>query len=136
MSPFSVYLSELRIRHGLRQTKLAALLGYEQGYISALELGTKSPSNEEFLARLIQAFKMTSQEQAELALAVKQSQLRYTLPRDIPPDAFRFFSEVYEKIDRLAKPQWEALRAIASIDIPQQEECPVPVNTKETEVPM
>lgn len=73
MSPFSVYLSELRIRHGLRQTKLAALLGYEQGYISALELGTKGPSNEEFLARLVQVFKLTDQEQAELALAVKQS---------------------------------------------------------------
>jgi len=92
MSPFSVYLAELRIRHGLRQTKLAALLGYEQGYISALELGTKSPSNEEFLSRLVQTFKMTSQEQAELALAVRQSQLRYTLPRDVPPEAFRFCS--------------------------------------------
>ncbi|WP_374361008.1 helix-turn-helix domain-containing protein [Pseudoduganella danionis] len=136
MSPFSVYLSELRIRHGLRQTKLAALLGYEQGYISALELGTKGPSNEEFLARLVQVFRLTDQEQAELALAVKQSQVRYTLPRDIPPEAFRFFAEVYEKIERLAQPQWQAMRAIASLDVPAREERAVLTNIKETEAPM
>lgn len=136
MSPFSVYLSELRIRHGLRQTKLAALLGYEQGYISALELGTKSPSNVEFLSRLIQTFKMTSHEQAELALAVRQSQLRYTLPRDVPPEAFRFCSKLWEKIDRIPQPQWQAMLAILSLEVPPREDCLVPMNTKETEAQM
>lgn len=136
MSPFSVYLSELRIRHGLRQTKLAALLGYEQGYISALELGTKSPSNEEFLSRLVQTFRMTGQEQAELTLAVKQSQLRYTLPRDVPPEAFRFCSKLWEKIDRLTQPQWQAMLAVLSLEVPPREDCRALVNTTETEVQM
>lgn len=136
MSPFSVYLSELRIRHGLRQTKLAELLGYEQGYISALELGTKNPSNEEFLAKLVQTFEMTSQEQAELAIAVKESQVRYTLPRDVPPEAFRFCSHNREKIDRLPQTQWQVMLGLLNLEVPSKESRLLSVKTKETEAQM
>lgn len=136
MSPFSVYLSELRIRHGLRQTKLAELLGYEQGYISALELGTKNPSNEEFLAKLVQTFEMTSQEQAELAIAVKESQVRYTLPRDVPPEAFRFCSQLWEKIDRLPQTQWQVMLGLLNLEVPSKESRLLSVKTKETEAQM
>ena len=43
MSPFSQLLAETRRRHGLRQIDLAELLGYEQTYLSALEVGAKGP---------------------------------------------------------------------------------------------
>lgn len=137
MSPFSVYLSELRNRFGLRQTKLAEMLGYEQSYISGLELGTKSPSNQEFLARLTRAFKLTDQEQAELARVVKQSQQRFVLPRDVPPEAFRLCSELWDKIDRLPLAQLQAMRALLSLDVPMIDlQLPEKVGAKETEVHM
>ncbi|MBV7539401.1 helix-turn-helix domain-containing protein [Duganella sp. sic0402] len=137
MSPFSVYLSELRNRFGLRQTKLAEMLGYEQSYISGLELGTKSPTNEEFLTRLIRAFKMTAQEQDELAKVVKQSQQRFVLPREVHPDAFRLCSELWDKIDRIPLPQLQAIRALLSLDVPMIDlQLPEKVGSKETEAQM
>ncbi|WP_310317448.1 helix-turn-helix domain-containing protein [Paraburkholderia terricola] len=50
-TPFAVFLRGLRLRSALSQTDLAKKLGYEQAYVSALELGTKPPSTE-FLERL------------------------------------------------------------------------------------
>lgn len=41
MSPFSQFLHDLRMRRRLRQADLADLLGYEQSYISALEVGLR-----------------------------------------------------------------------------------------------
>ena len=55
MSPFSHFLHELRLRLEIRQADLAKLVGYEQSYISALEVGLKGPPTQEFITRLIQA---------------------------------------------------------------------------------
>jgi len=53
MSPFSHFLHELRMRLEIRQAELAELVGYEQSYISALEVGLKGPPTQEFITRLI-----------------------------------------------------------------------------------
>lgn len=137
MSPFSVYLLDLRNRFGLRQTKLAEMLGYEQSYISGLELGTKNPSNQEFIARLSSAFKMTTQEQEELAKVVKQSQQRFVIPREAHPEAFRFCSELWDKIDRIPLPQLQAIRAVLNLDVPMNGlQLPERNDSKETEAQM
>lgn len=60
MSPFADFLHELRMRHGIRQTELAQILGYEQGYLSALELDKKGPPTQEFIQKLINRFKLTT----------------------------------------------------------------------------
>ena len=52
MSPFSRLLAETRRRHGLRQIDLAEMLGYEQAYLSALEVGAKGPPGAEIVERL------------------------------------------------------------------------------------
>ena len=52
MSPFSRYLVDLRRRLGVRQGELADLLGYDQSYLSALEIGQKGPPTPEFVDRL------------------------------------------------------------------------------------
>lgn len=137
MSPFSVYLLDLRNRFGLRQTKLAEMLGYEQSYISGLELGTKNPSNQEFIARLSSAFKMTTQEQEELAKIVKQSQQRFVLPREVHPEAFRLCSELWDKIDRIPLPQLQAIRAVLNLNVPMNGlQLPERDGSKETEAQM
>ena len=137
MSPFSVYLLDLRNRFGLRQTKLAEMLGYEQSYISGLELGTKNPSNPEFLARLSHALNLTDQEQEELAKVVKQSQQRFVLPREVHPEAFRLCSELWDKIDRIPLPQLQAIRAVLNLNVPMNGlQLPERDGSKETEAQM
>lgn len=43
MSPFAMTLRELRATKRLCQAEAAELLGYEQTYISALDVGIKEP---------------------------------------------------------------------------------------------
>ena len=137
MSPFSVYLLDLRNRFGLRQTKLAEMLGYEQSYISGLELGTKNPSNQEFIARLCSAFKMTAQEQEDLAKVVRQSQQRFVLPREAHPEAFRLCNDLWDKSDRIPLPQLQAIRAVLNLDVPMNGlQLPERDGSKETEAQM
>lgn len=74
MSPFSHLLRELRMRHNVRQVELAELLGYEQSYISALEVGLEGPPTQEFVERLKAALPLSSAEQQEVLAAVEASQ--------------------------------------------------------------
>ena len=73
MSPFSESLHSIRVRHGLRQVELAKLVGYEQSYISALEVGLKGPPTDEFVERLTAAIPLTKEEQEALRAAAQES---------------------------------------------------------------
>ena len=66
MSPFAKLLRDYRIKSGLRQKELADLLGYEQSYLSALELGLKGPPNREFAGQLIRVLELDEEEQITL----------------------------------------------------------------------
>ena len=52
------------MRHGMRQGDLAEAMGYEQTYISALEIGSKGPPTDEFIERAIKALQLGDAEQA------------------------------------------------------------------------
>ena len=73
MSPFSHFLHELGLRFEIRQAELARLVGYEQSYISALEVGLNGPPTQEFITRLIQAVALSPPEQLQLRNAVGAS---------------------------------------------------------------
>ncbi|OYX29924.1 MAG: transcriptional regulator, partial [Hydrogenophilales bacterium 32-62-9] len=71
----------MRFRHGLRQQEMAEQLGYEQAYISAIELGKKSPS-EDLLRKLAKEMDLSDSDQEALSLAVKESKRKYVLPNE------------------------------------------------------
>jgi len=108
-SPFSVFFRNLRLRHGLRQHEMAAQLGYEQAYLSAIELGSKSPS-EEFLGKLVEMMGLSEQDQTEMNQAIKESRRRYVLPAEVPTDVYRLCSELWENIDQLYPAQVRMIR--------------------------
>lgn len=84
MSPFSHFLHDLRLRHQIRQSELADLLGYEQSYISALEVGIKGPPTEEFVQKLVAALALPLGEQADLREIIAASDRKLALPADSP----------------------------------------------------
>lgn len=114
-SPISIFLRELRLRSGLTQLQLARLLGYEQGYMSAIELGTKSPSSE-FLRRLASAMELSEMDRREMDLALKQSRRRFTLPVDASTQSYLFCNELWDKIERLYPAQLQAMNALLKMD--------------------
>lgn len=87
-------------------------MGYEQGYISGLEIGRKGPPNDEFITKLIVALSLDQEEQALLRQAVQESQRRYLLPGDAPVEVFQMMHELWQEMDELHPAQIQMIRDV------------------------
>jgi transcriptional regulator with XRE-family HTH domain len=103
------------MRYGIRQADLAQMLGYEQSYISALEIGVKGPPTEEFLDRLIRGLKLGEEEQAALKAAAQESKRKYFLPAGISVDAYRMCSELFRQLQDLHPAQIQMIRNVIGL---------------------
>lgn len=110
MSPFSTAFRELRIFCELRQADFAAKLGYEQSYISAIELGTKGPPSLEFIERLTERLQLDERWTRRLLLALDESQRKITLPSESSDEMYKMFNELRRQIDALHPAQVELIQ--------------------------
>lgn len=110
MSPFSATLQELRLVYQLRQAELADKLGYEQSYISALEIGTKGPPTAAFVEKLISALELDSTWQSRLWESLEASQRKLVVPSEAPEAVFRLCNELRRQLDHLHPAQIELMR--------------------------
>lgn len=88
------------------------MIGYEQGYISGIEIGRKGPPNEEFIDKLIAALNLDPNEQSALRKAVKESERRYTLPQEVPVNVYRMMHELWLDVENLHPVQIRMIRDI------------------------
>lgn len=110
MSPFSSTFRELRIFCGLRQAEFATRLGYEQSYISAIEVGTKGPPTIDFVARLITCLELDEDWQKRLLDALEVSQRKIILPSEAPEDVYKMFNELRRQLNDLHPAQVELMQ--------------------------
>lgn len=115
MSPFSHCLHRLRLDRDLRQVELAELVGYEQTYISALEVGSKGVPTPEFIERLIRVLELNLDEQAQLHEAIKASDPKLLLDKDSPMVAYWMMKELREKLHTLHPAQIEMIRYVIGL---------------------
>lgn len=115
MSPFAHLLHALRLQHGIRQAELATLLGYEQSYISALEVGIKGPPTDEFVDRLVQGLQLTQGDEMRLRDAVSASQRKLVIDRDTPEDGYWLLKELREQFESLSPRQIRMLRDVLQL---------------------
>jgi transcriptional regulator with XRE-family HTH domain len=101
MSPFAIQLRDYRVERGLRQAELAELVGYEQSYVSALELGVKGPPTEEFIGKLINVLNLSEKEQKVLEESIEASQRKFSLPNEAPTEIFWLLHKLRLQIDHL-----------------------------------
>ena len=99
MSPFSHLLHDLRMRHKIRQAELAALMGYEQRFISALEVGVKTPPAD-FVERLLETLQLSTGEREELAKAVSSSQRKLVIDTDSRKDIYLLLEDDLSAIQK------------------------------------
>lgn len=109
MSPFAHYLRELRSRRGLRQKELAEQLGYEQSYLSALELGTKGPPRRDFLERLTKGLNLSAGESAALHLAVERSRRSIKVPMAASEAVYELCHALGQQLEQLEPFQIELI---------------------------
>lgn len=123
MSPFASQLKSLRVGRGLRQMELAERVGYEQSYVSALELGIKGPPNEEFLDHLVRALQLTQAEQEAMHEAVLASRRKIDIPTEAPTEVYWLCHKFRQQLDRLHPTQIELIET--ALDLPLSFNLPV-----------
>jgi transcriptional regulator with XRE-family HTH domain len=94
-------LNEIRMRHELRQSELAELMGFDQSYISALEVGLKGPPTPEFVDKLCLALELNVEEERAVREAVEASERKFVLPADASVDAFLLWKDLSDQIFHL-----------------------------------
>ena len=114
-SPISIHLRDLRLQVGMTQLDLAHSIGYEQAYVSSIELGAKSPSKE-FLNKLISVMKLSIEEQQKLELALQASKRRFVLPPDASTKTYRFCNDLWDKLERLHPALLEAMHVMLNVE--------------------
>lgn len=112
MSPFANLLHSLRMKHGIRQVDLAALIGYDQTYISAVESGLKGPPTDEFVSRLGQVLPLTKLELQELQIAADASQRKLIVDLDTPEDAYWLLKDLRDNFRTLSSTQIRVIRDV------------------------
>lgn len=126
MSPFAHLLHELRMRYGIRQGDLAELIGYEQSYVSSLEVGIKGPPQPEFITKLIKALDLPPEDQARLHAAVTASQRKLVIDTDAPQELYRLVADLQKALPTLQPVQIRVIREVLAMKI-QEEPMPEPV---------
>lgn len=115
MSPFANLLHSLRMKYGIRQVDLAALIGYDQTYISAVESSLKGPPTEEFVQRLAEALSLTQLEQQELLLAADASQRKLIVDLDTPEEAYWLLKDLRDNFRTLSSRQIRMIRDVLEL---------------------
>lgn len=115
MTPFGSAMREARLRANLRQADLADLLGYEQTYVSALELGTKGPPPPEFVDRMATALSLSDEVRDQLLDALDNSQRNVTLGVDASEALFEVFNEFRRQLTMLHPEQIRLIGAVLEL---------------------
>ncbi len=115
MNPFACLLHTIRMQRGIRQTELSDLIGYEQTYISAHEIGKKSPPTPEFVEKLITALDLKGEEREHLLKAVEASNRKLVIDSDMPQDVFWMLQELRDRVSDLTLAEIQLIRQVLKL---------------------
>jgi len=90
-------------------------MGFEQGFISTIELGKKGPPNETFINKLITVFELNKDDEALLRKTVKNSYRKFVLPTTAPIELYELMHELWDQLDNLDPVQINLMRQIVGM---------------------
>lgn len=125
MSPFSRYLVDLRRRLGVRQGELAELLGYDQSYLSALEIGQKGPPTPEFVERLAKTLELSEEEQRVLFATAEASERKLTISPKADEEVYLLLRDLRDKLPLLSAAQVRVMRELLRFHDPEPGPCSI-----------
>lgn len=115
MSPFAGLLRNLRLSRRLRQNELARLIGYDQTYISALEVDLKGPPTTEFVDRLVDGLDLTPVEASELRKLARASRRKYVIHGGAPEHVFLLLDLLFEKLPGVTAAQSRVIKEVLNM---------------------
>jgi transcriptional regulator with XRE-family HTH domain len=122
MSPFANWLREFRKARGLKQKDLAEQMGYEQSYVSSLEVGIKGPPTQEFVEKLTNAFRLSEDEAEQIRASAVESERKLTIPADADEQVYRLVYEMRQQIHKLLPSQVSMMLEILNMPYKMIEE--------------
>ncbi|TFW72357.1 XRE family transcriptional regulator [Methylotenera oryzisoli] len=117
MSPFAHFIRTLRERRNLRQNEAAALLGYEQSYLCALETGNKGTPQSEFIQVLIKRYELSDEETENLMDSLRRSKRRYLIPLKAKCEEYELVYKLYEQLGKLSPNQILLMQIALNSDV-------------------
>jgi transcriptional regulator with XRE-family HTH domain len=116
LSPIAILLQTTRLKHQISQTELAERIGYEQTYISALELDKKGPPSAEFITRFSRALSLPEQTCEQLHAAAEASQRKIVIRHELPEEVYWMLAELREQLPTLCARRARVIREILDLD--------------------
>lgn len=110
MNSFASLLHSIRLNRGIRQIELADLIGYEQTYISVLEVGKKGPPTTEFITKLSTSLDLSPEEIEQLLDAADASQRKFVFDADVPQDVYWLMRDLRKCLPELNSAQIDLIR--------------------------
>lgn len=116
MNPFSKEIRRLRQLKGIKQKDAAEKLGYEQSYISAIELGLKDPPKYTgFLERLVNTYQLTEDEHRHLKDLLQFSNRVITISRKATEEEFYLGRQLERKFGTLSADQIHLINVVLNM---------------------
>lgn len=117
MTPVSAVLRQLRLQRGLTQSESGVLLGCEQSYISALELGHRDLSEKE-VEKVIIKYQLYETEEFKFRKAYEISKRKFSLPPTSPERHFEIANALFSKLrnGKLNKKQLDLITLALELD--------------------
>jgi transcriptional regulator with XRE-family HTH domain len=112
MTPFGKYMRNLRMEKGLLLKDVAERLGVTSAYLSALEHGKKGVPNAEIVRKTISALSLDVQAAGELAKAVRDSEMDFSVPAKAIPFAFETANAFARQLPSLSEIQLKKIKEI------------------------
>jgi transcriptional regulator with XRE-family HTH domain len=121
MSPFSLFLRQIRESRNIRQKDVAILLGFEQSYISALENGLKGIPRDEFIQQFTKKLQLSEDEVAAMHIALANSRRTLNIPISARVAEFRLAHQFERLLGNLSEKQIQFLEL--ALELSAASEC-------------
>lgn len=115
MSPISTLLQSIRVQHRISQTELAERIGYEQTYISALELSKKGPPSADYIERFADELGLSDALRQQLRAAANASQRTVAIKDDVPEEVYWLLKDLRDQLPKLCARRARVLREILEL---------------------
>lgn len=96
----------------MTQLALAERLNVHGRYVWKLEHGVKPPPEQALITRIAEVLALDDVEQLELTTTARQSLTRLDIPVSLDPDRIRTANRFIQKLETLAKSDFEQLREL------------------------
>lgn len=101
------------------------MVGYDQSYLSALEIGQKGPPTSEFVERLISSLSLDEAEKQELVGALEASERKLTISTDAEEEVYLLLKDLRKQLPVLSTIQVRMMRDLLRLRDPELERHPI-----------